>query len=246
MDNARYAVEVLDYHARRAGLDGQLSGKVVLELGPGDSIATAVVAAAHGARAVLVDSGSFARTDHVLYQTLAGELRARGLEPPDLQGCETIERMLARCNSVYLSAGLTSLRALESASVDFIFSHAVLEHVRRAEFLETFRQCRRILKPGGVASHRIDLADHLGGALNNRRFSEKTWESPLFVNSGFYTNRLSVNEMLALFRESGFTVEIGNVDRWPALPTPRRRLAREFLHITDEELCVSGFDALLC
>jgi SAM-dependent methyltransferase len=216
MDTLRYAIDVFDYHAQRAGLDGRMAGRVVLELGPGDSIATAVIAAAHGARAILVDSGPFVRTDAALYVALAAELRGRGLAPPDLEGCGTIQEILRRCDSTYLSQGLTSLRGIQSASVACFFSQAVLEHVRRAEFPETFRECRRILKPGGVGSHRIDLADHLGGALNNRRFTEKTWESALFANSGFYTNRLSMNEMRALFVQSGFSAEIANVERWSA------------------------------
>lgn len=245
MDTLRYAIDVFDYHVRRAGLEGRMAGKVVLELGPGDSIATAVIAAAHGARAVLVDSGPFVRTDEALYVALVAELRGRGLAPPDLNGCGTIAEVLRRCNSTYLSQGLMSLRGIESASADCFFSHAVLEHVRRAEFLETFRQCRRILKPDGTGSHRVDLADHLGGALNNRRFSGTLWESALFASSGFYTNRLSVGEMCALFAESGFQAEIANVERWPALPTSRKRMAPEFAHLSDEELCVSAFDVLL-
>src|SRR6185312_11554022 len=71
MDTLRYAIDVFDYHVGRAGLTASLSGKTILELGPGDSVATAVIAAAHGACAILVDSGSFVRADVALYQALA-------------------------------------------------------------------------------------------------------------------------------------------------------------------------------
>src|SRR5688572_16045409 len=43
MDNSGYARTVFDTHVERAGLAGKLRGKTVVELGPGDSVATAVV-----------------------------------------------------------------------------------------------------------------------------------------------------------------------------------------------------------
>jgi hypothetical protein len=64
-------------------------------------------------------------------------------------------------------------------------------------------ECRRVLSDTGVASHSVDLKDHLEGGLNNLRFSEKLWESDFFVNSGFYTNRIQFYEMLNHFKEPG-------------------------------------------
>ncbi|GEM_PF-3091441 len=70
MDSSHYAIGVFDSHVARAGLTGKLSGKTVLELGPGDSIATAIIAAAQGAKSILVDTGAFSRTDIGLYLEL--------------------------------------------------------------------------------------------------------------------------------------------------------------------------------
>ncbi len=84
MDTAQYAIGVFSAHVERAGLAGRLAGKTVLELGPGDSVATALIAAAHGARALLVDAGAFARLDVAVYRQLADALRAAGLTPPPL------------------------------------------------------------------------------------------------------------------------------------------------------------------
>ena len=63
MDSAVYALGVFEWHMDRASLRGQLQGKFLLEMGPGDSIATAIIAYAFGARAILVDAGPFARAD---------------------------------------------------------------------------------------------------------------------------------------------------------------------------------------
>jgi len=53
MDDASYSINVFDSHVKRAGLQGQLKDKIILELGPGDSVATAIIAYCYGARAVL-------------------------------------------------------------------------------------------------------------------------------------------------------------------------------------------------
>lgn len=245
MDTSGYAIRVFHSHVERAGFNHKLRGRTVLELGPGDSIATAVIAAAHGARAILIDSGRFVRTDTAPYIELERALHEKGLAPPRLSGCRDIEEILSRCRARYMTNGLASLGEVQSASVDLIFSHAVLEHVRKRDFAETMRGCRRVLKPGGVCSHQIDLRDHLSGGLNNRRFSDKVWESDVFANSGFYTNRISFSEMPVLFEQAGFTVDICSVRRWAASPIKRNQLAREFRGLSDEDLCVSGFDVLL-
>lgn len=245
MDTEQYALDVFGSHVERAGLAGRLAGKTVLELGPGDSVATALIAAAHGARALLVDAGAFARLDVAVYRQLADALCAAGLTPPRLDEVTALDELLEACGATYLTQGLASLRAIDAASVDLVFSQAVLEHVRKHEFLDTQRELARVLKPGGVCSHRVDLRDHLGGGLNNLRFSTRVWESPFFASSGFYTNRIGFDGMTASFRQAGFVAQVSDVRRWDKLPVERRHLAAEFREFPDEALNVCGFDVLL-
>ena len=232
-------------HVYRAGLDGNLQGKVILELGPGDSIATALVAACYGAQAILLDAGSFATVDIERYRSFASELDRKGLSPPNISKAETLDDILFACDAIYLTRGLASFASIEDGIVDLIFSQAVLEHIRKHEFLETMQECERVLSSKGVASHQVDLKDHLGGSLNNLRFSERLWESELFVSSGFYTNRIRFSEMLTLFEEARFLVKVCNVDRWNGLPVKRQVLAKEYMSLSDDELMVSGFDVLM-
>jgi SAM-dependent methyltransferase len=245
MDDSGYAIDVFEEHVRRAGLEGKLNGRTLLELGPGDSISTAILAAAHGARAVLIDAGPFVRADVAPYRALAAALAQRGHAVPDLSRATGVRGILEQCGARYLTRGLASFAEIADASIDFIFSQAVLEHVRRHEFAPTMRECRRVLKRPGLASHRVDLKDHLGGALNNLRFKPATWESDFFASSGFYTNRLRFTEMLALFSEAGFAIRDTAVRRWPEIPTPRHALAPEFRQFSDDELSIHGFDVLL-
>ena len=97
----------------------------------------------------------------------------------------------------------------------------------------------------GVSVHRVDLKDHLGGSLNNLRFTSTTWEGDLFRKSGFYTNRIRYDEMVALFDRVGFDCRLLRVMRWDALPTPRTKIDEAFRYLPDDDLLVSGFDVAL-
>jgi SAM-dependent methyltransferase len=240
MDDTAYARGIFDAHRRNAGIS-DLRDRVVLELGPGNSVATAVLAATYGARAILVDAGDFASRDLDFYRQLASELHSEGLSAPDLADVATLEELLGACGATYITDGLRGLQRLPDSSVDLVFSQAVLEHVRRHEFESTQREIRRILRPSGLASHRVDLKDHLGGGLNNLRFSPKVWESETFVAAGFYTNRLSFSEMLAVFRATFPVVSVQDVTRWDGRPIRRRQLHATFRGRSDDDLLVSGF-----
>ncbi len=246
MESPSYAHDVFLRHFERTGLRERATPFTCLEVGPGDSLFSALTAKAHGAeRTWLVDAGAFARDDLQPYRTMAEWLRSSRLPVPDLAGCMTVADVLDRCNATYLTQGLASMRTVPSASVDWIWSQAVLEHIRAGEFAEFVREMHRVLKPDGVASHRVDLQDHLGGSLNNLRFSDATWDGGLFRNAGFYTNRIRFGEMCRIFEEAGFDAQLVVVDKWPALPVPRGAMAARFQSLPDDDLCVRGFDVLL-
>jgi hypothetical protein len=154
MDNASYAINVFDTHVKHAGLQGQLKDKIILEFGPSDSVATAIIAYCYGARAVLVDVGSFAKIKPQVYSTLIRYLQSIELRPPAIEHCDSLASLLSACGARYLTNGLESLAEIAADSVDFIFSQAVLEHVRRSEFLATQCECARILRAkGGLLTH---------------------------------------------------------------------------------------------
>lgn len=245
MDQADYAVRVFQQHFAQSGLVvGQAF--VGLELGPGDSLASAVIASTYGAAHThLVDVGAFATTDLAAYRRVAQHLLARGMKPPNLDGITDMNGLLTACGASYGTGGLASLRMIPTRSVDFIWSQAVLEHIRRREFLDFMREMRRILKDDGVCSHEIDLRDHLGGALNNMRIPSRWWEADWMARSGFYTNRLRSSEMIHAFESAGFSTGIVAMKRWQSMPTPRRSFAEEFQDLDAEELLVQIFDVVL-
>jgi SAM-dependent methyltransferase len=237
MDRRDYAIKIFDLHMKRAFPLGLPQGATILELGPGDSVASALLGFASGAgRIFLADVGRFAHEDMAFYRAFSTEMTRRGLCAPDISTAKSLEDVLSACNARYLTEGASSLCMLPSESVDFAWSHSVLEHVRKHELGALLGELRRILKPGGLSSHNIDYQDHLDYSLNNLRFSEKVWESAFFARSGFYTNRVPAVQMHAMFKTAGFEVVREAFGRWPALPVPRRSLHRDFSVFPDEAL----------
>ena len=246
MERPQYAYNVFRRHFDRAGAHFAIENFVALELGPGDTLYSALIARAFNAtRTHLVDEGDFATRNLDRYEAMDRYLSQQGRPIAVTRPLSSLDRLLAECGASYHTGGLASLRAIPDDSVDFIWSQAVLEHVRKADFLETMREMHRVLGTQGVCSHRIDLTDHLGGSLNNLRFSDRTWESAFFSSSGFYTNRIRYSEMLRLFDEAGFDVQLCGIDRWPTLPIARRNLAAPFKDLPEEDLRVLGFDVIL-
>ena len=246
MDDPAYVVRVVGRHLEHLPPERRAAPFTALELGPGDSLAAALLLAGAGAgRIYLVDVGPFANREIDKYKALARAIARSGVPVPDIGAARSVEDMLDRCKAVYLTEGLKSLATIPAGTVDLIFSQAVLEHVRAREFLPIMAELRRVSSPGGVSSHRVDLKDHLAGALNNLRFSDRIWESDLFSRSGFYTNRIRHAPMIELFERAGFVLEAEQVDRWPDLPTPRRKLAEPFRILPHDELRISGFQVVL-
>jgi SAM-dependent methyltransferase len=223
-----------------------LAGKSVMELGPGDSLLTALVAKAAGSeRTWLVDGGDFAARTMAPYVSMTKFLHANGFETPWQDALSSFESMTYACNFNYLTDGMESIKRIPSGSVHFCFSNAVLEHIPRCEFEEFVSELSRVLAPEGIAVHRIDLTDHLGGSLNNLRFSDSVWESDFFRRSGFYTNRLRFSEVTKAFQKSGRAISLPRIVKWDVLPIARSSMSKEFQLFDDGDLCVIGFDVIV-
>jgi hypothetical protein len=251
------AVDTLFLHANSAGvLDCSIRGCKfkktdeggfnVLELGPGDSLYSGLISFSLGASHTwLVDTGRFAATDLQSYIRMRDYLVNIGYSLACLDASNSFSDYLSITKTSYLTEGIKSLSRIPDSSIDFCFSNAVLEHINADDFDLLISEMRRILKPTSTSCHRVDLKDHLGGGLNNLRFSRRVWEGSLFKSSGFYTNRIRYNSYVTMFSSSGFCVETPRVERWNEIPIARRSLDAEFKNIPNDDLLVSGFDMVL-
>lgn len=220
--------------------------RAVVELGPGDSVGLSLAARALGLeRAYLVDVGDFATRDMAVYRRLVEALTSKGYALPQTLDLADRDALLKSVDATYWTSGTSALGRIADTSVDVVFSTAVLEHVSRYEFKQLMDELYRVMTPGAVSHHWVDLMDHLGGALNNLRFSERVWESNLMANSGFYTNRLRFTEILDIVKAAGFKFAVTQATVWPTLPTPRGALAAPFDTLADDELKIATFGLLM-
>ncbi|MCZ6644030.1 MAG: class I SAM-dependent methyltransferase [Gammaproteobacteria bacterium] len=246
MQDSSYALEVFKTHFERSEFPGKYDGYTCLELGVGDSVASALIARSFGSKKTyLLDSGRYAIDDVSVYKKIVQSWQEKKLEIRGLDNIASFEELLGVVKCEYLTEGLSSLRTIPDNSVNYVWSQAVLEHIRIGEFDETLAELFRITTPGAVLSHRVDYKDHLGGALDNHRIPSRVWEADWMAGSGFYTNRISQPDMIRRFEDAGFTVEVLITNKWDDLPTPKRKMASEYSKMPDEELLVSGSDFLL-
>lgn len=103
-----------------------------------------------------------------------------------------------------------SATGLDQASLDFITTTNTLEHIPRQSIQEILLECRRILKPGGLMSMKIDYSDHYSHAdasitpYNFLQFTEEQWRK--YNPSIHFQNRLRHRDHCELFQEAGFEV----------------------------------------
>ena len=125
----------------------------LLELGPGDSLFTAVIAKCFNfKKSWLVDAGNFAKKDMGIYRSLFTFLRQSGYQPSFDKEPNSVDEILESCGCEYLTNGVNSLEKIPSDSIDYCFSNAVLEHVPKQDFTLMANQLFRVLKQDSVLS----------------------------------------------------------------------------------------------
>ncbi len=251
-DVARYFIDSFDEYfeaigVARADLADALSGKVVLEYGPGDVLGVALMLAAYGARKVycvdrfsLVQPSPFniAVTQRIL-SSLHGEQRERAEscflrkgDPSSGFGSGPVE-YLVRPN------GLSGLEAC----VDLVLSRAVLEHVNDLE--ATFADMLACLRPGGLAAHLVDLRSHGLHRVNPLDFLE--WSAPmwkLMYSHKGVPNRWRLNRYREIVGRLPFDVLALKPTQHAepaAVAEMRNRVAAEFRDVSDADLACIGF-----
>jgi hypothetical protein len=147
-------------------------------------------------------------------------------------------RYLAPCD-----AGDTGLPA---ESIEFASSTDTCEHIPGPELAAIFGETRRLLRPGGAFSCRIDLQDHYAyfdpalSRYNFLRFSDRAWA---LVNSPLHhQNRLRSPDYLRLVREAGFELVVERPSGPSAEGVAELRglpLAERFRGYTEQELGVT-------
>jgi len=136
-----------------------------------------------------------------------------------------------------------SLPQIDEASLDLIFSQAVLEHVDSLE--ETYRAMFAWLKPGGYASHVIDFRAHGRSPFWNGHWAYSDWQWNLVRGKReFLLNREPLSAHLGLAKKVGFELLLIKREQAPhGLETPA--LAPRFRKMDATDALTSGVYLIL-
>jgi SAM-dependent methyltransferase len=161
------------------------------------------------------------------------------------EGRGTMQDRLNSLEILYLAPCDCRSLALESGSLDIIFSRAVLEHIPKPVIHEIFRESKRLLRPGGVMCHFIDNSDHWEhrdksiSRINFLQHGDLLWRWTC-INGLNYQNRLRHQGYLNILREEGFEIvqAEGEIDQKSLQILPKLRLAAQFRGKPFEDLAV--------
>ena len=240
MEDFEYSRKIFEGHFYDMQNIKNIENPVIMEIGPGDSLFSMVYSRKFTKGEIyLLDVDDFASKDLNLYFELQKKLEKENyFSLVKSEKFKSFDQILNFYNAQYIISGFDGLKEIKDNSIDYIFSHSVIEHVRKYQIDNLIKEMFRILKPDGVISHNINYKDHLGESLNNLRFSEKVWESNFFAKSGFYTNRIPAVKMHSLFKENGFCLRNELFGKWEKLPLERKKINKIFKDFTDQELSI--------
>lgn len=223
-DDSERVIKIFKKHMQCMKVEN-LHGKVLCELGPGQSLLHALLAYVGGVReSYFIDIDDLAGINQAV--TLPS---VAGMEYlPEVEKNEKWDTYLSKINAHYLTTGLEAYYEVPDGEVDYCFSEAVFEHIRRDILEETMKQINRMCKKGAVCCHVIDYRDHLGGGINHFRFPESKWESELYRQMPNYVNRVSHGDMIEMFERNGFKILAEKKEYWKKLPLDTKKMAKPY------------------
>ena len=236
MDSVVYALDVFKKHFPD-DINLPKVPFVFLEIGPGDSLFSGIIASSKGAnKSYLIDNGNFVSNDISNYFKLIEELYGIDyLKSLEIKNLDDIKRHF---NIQYMTHGLESLKSIPDNVVEISFSNACFEHVSGSLVPQYFKELKRVSRVNAFSSHCIDFKDHLSYSLNNLRFSKVFWESDLVKKSGIYTNRMRFSDMRFAIEQAGFNCQVPHVEKWDVLPTELSKLHSDFQTYKLDDLLV--------
>lgn len=169
-------------------------------------------------RQTLVDIHPIVRlelVDHVVEQLHAEEselerIAGRPVRLPEPAELRAVADLETRFGISYLAPRDARGTGLPPGSFDFISSTNTFEHIPEPDVGLVLAECRRLLRPDGIMSARIDLQDHYSyvdrsvSRYNYLRFSDRAWR--LANSSVHFQNRLRYPDYVRLASAAGLEV----------------------------------------
>jgi len=250
--NIDYPFNVFEDLLERCNRNLNVKDKVVLEIGPGNSLAIGLLFLACGAKKVfLVDRFKhlfWDEHDIAFHKKVLKRIEEKGVPFKSLAS-EAISFTrngsidFDNCKLEYRFTDAAKL-PLDNCSIDIVFSNAVLEHVHNVK--DTIGEISRVTKFNGISIHEIDLRDHFFQATPLRLvcYPDILWNLMTWYRPG-YTNRLRLSDYLRLFKASGFLVKELKTTREYLGDLSNLKIAKKFKGYSYEEMKILAFWVLL-
>ena len=273
--SARYCYSVFMRHRVIAAQYGMTrTPKVVVELGPGDSLGIGLMAVLTGSEQyIAIDAVRHAtsKTNLAVLDELVtllmnrvpipfdGECSAIRPElsnydfPHSLFDEECLASALApkRLNNIrqlfssseageviqYL-APFGEMNGIQPESIDWVFSQAVLEHVDTLG--DTYYQCFRCLKDGGMMTHQVDYRSHETAPEWNGHWKYPQWLWSLMRGRRpWFVNRFPHSTHQKIQKETGFKVR-AEILQEQMQGIKRAQLSNKFNFLSDQDMVTAG------
>ncbi|MBL6944861.1 MAG: hypothetical protein ISR56_10910 [Bacteroidales bacterium] len=262
---AEYSIRVWLKHLNKIKYSG--IPEVVAELGPGSTLGAGIAALLSGAKHYYAfDVQNYISNEKLLVEfDEIVEIFKKGTLPElnclnEIYNVENISEFLSETRIIEIRNDISNYGAngnfikyfapwnsdalIESATVDFIFSQCVLEHVEDLEI--GYSTIHKWLKKDGFTSHLIDFQCHSFTKHWNGHwaYSAKQWE---FIKGtkAWAINRIPLSEHMEMIYNAGFEVIEAFKRNSEITGLSRSELAHEFTFLTDEDLKTTSLDVLL-
>lgn len=212
----------------------ELNGKTVLEIGPGRTLGVAAFFVLNGADVVIsIDRFNCLREDD--------EEIVKNICEKNNGSYSKVHRKIRYISGIRIER-IGEIR--EKGEFDIIASNATLEHVEDLE--KAFQQMSKVIKPGGIMLHEVDLACHNRFAkihpLAFLTFSDERWAR--MGNNVGQLNRFRFSHYLAFLEKSGFQIESYEITKRigsSKIGEIRDSLDSIFAELSDDDLSILGF-----
>jgi len=222
----------------------------ILEIGPGANLGVGVIFALTGAEKyygldIYMDPDLYSASQ---YESIAYLVQLAGAGRPlrkldDVMKVTDNKVEFARDRIEYLYPRQSYDIPLPDGSLDYVFSHATMEHVADPE--TTVRAISRVLRNGGITAHQIDMRDHadFSKPLEFLKVDEdawkERWKDP--KRAFLYMNRWRLSDFKEAFEGAGLRILKVDVNAtFPVDESIRRTLDKRFQKYSLEDLSVTG------
>lgn len=209
--------------------------KTVLEIGPGNSYINAYNFLHAGAREViLVDKfPRYADTDRqrAYIKNEIEFFKSRN----NVTAFPYVDEATGDLNRDFMTFIPGDLRTMSlNRKVDFIYSIAVLHHIRELE--QYIQKMASLLNAGGMMYHVVDLKDKFhffGNPFLFYKYSDFTWDRFCTDEAVTYTNRARYGDYIGIFARSGLELVW---EKTLSYEYPRVRMNRKFAGRSDLDI----------